>query len=114
MRNIATQSLIRSLWESPGDVIWDVTPPLCSSMSPQVTVAESYDDLSQKSRRWSGRVSDEAFPAETSAADRPRDVFRLPASAFLWSATTIRAFGSSLSGVAIQVLIVTRPASHPR
>ena len=52
-------------------------------------------------------MSDEAVPAETSAADRPRDVFRLPAFAFFWSATTIRAFGSSISGVAIQVLIVT-------
>ena len=34
-------------------------------------------------------------------------MFRLPAFAFFWSATTIRAFGSSISGVAIQVLIVT-------
>jgi MFS family permease len=52
-------------------------------------------------------VGDAAVPAETSAADRPREVLQFPPFAFFWSATTIRAFGSTISGVAFQVLIVT-------
>ena len=52
-------------------------------------------------------MRDEAVPAETSAEDRSREVLRFPAFAFFWSATTIRAFGSAISGVAFQVLVVT-------
>ncbi|BDZ48533.1 MFS transporter [Frondihabitans sucicola] len=52
-------------------------------------------------------MGDDATPAETDAGDRVGEVLRLPAFAFFWSATTIRAFGSSVSGVAVQVLIVT-------
>jgi hypothetical protein len=52
-------------------------------------------------------VRDEAIPTETSAADRRPEVLRSPAFALFWSATTIRAFGGAISGVAFQVLIVT-------
>jgi MFS family permease len=52
-------------------------------------------------------VGDAAVPAETGAADRPREVLRFSPFAFFWSATTIRAFGSAISGIAFQVLIVT-------
>lgn len=52
-------------------------------------------------------MDDEAVPAEASAADRPHEVLRRPAFTFFWSAVTIRAFGSSISGVAVQILIVT-------
>jgi MFS family permease len=38
---------------------------------------------------------------------RPREVLRIPAFAMFWSATTIRAFGASVAGVAFQVLVVT-------
>jgi predicted MFS family arabinose efflux permease len=46
------------------------------------------------------------------ASDRPRPaepsrVLRHPAFAYFWSATTIRAFGGAIAGVAFQVLIVT-------
>lgn len=44
---------------------------------------------------------------ETSAVDRQPEVLRSLAFALFWSATTIRAFGSAISGVAFQVLIVT-------
>lgn len=52
-------------------------------------------------------MRDAAVPAPTGPAGRPGEVLRLPAFAFLWSATTIRAFGGAISGVAFQVLIVT-------
>ncbi|QAY61111.1 MFS transporter [Microbacterium protaetiae] len=52
-------------------------------------------------------MRDAAVPEHASAAGRPREVLRLPSFAFFWSATTIRAFGSAVSGVAFQVLIVT-------
>lgn len=41
------------------------------------------------------------------AENRSREVLRLPAFALFWSATTIRAFGGTIAGVAFQVLIVT-------
>jgi MFS family permease len=44
-------------------------------------------------------------PAEL--ADGPREVLRLAPFALFWSAVSIRAFGSSIAGVAFQVLIVT-------
>lgn len=37
----------------------------------------------------------------------PEEVLRVPAFALFWSATTIRALGSAVAGVAFQVLIVT-------
>lgn len=45
----------------------------------------------------------------TSPADpgAPREVLRIRAFALFWSATTIRALGSAIAGVALQVLIVT-------
>ena len=43
----------------------------------------------------------------TDAESRSREVLLLPAFALFWSATTIRAFGSAIAGVAFQVLIVT-------
>jgi predicted MFS family arabinose efflux permease len=52
-------------------------------------------------------VGDDAVPSESGAANGQREVLRLPPFAFFWSATTIRAFGSAVSGVAFQVLIVT-------
>ncbi|MFS0733549.1 MFS transporter [Microbacterium sp. 1P10UB] len=42
-----------------------------------------------------------------SGASRPGEVLRVPAFALFWSATTMRAFGSAVGGVAFQVLIVT-------
>lgn len=52
-------------------------------------------------------MGDAVVPAETGAADRPREVLRFPPFAYFWSATTIRAFGGAISGVAFQVLIVS-------
>jgi len=58
-------------------------------------------------------VGDVAGPAGTSPAGRPGEVLRLPAFALFWSATTIRSFGSAISGVAFQVLIVTVLQASP-
>lgn len=52
-------------------------------------------------------MRDIAVPAEPSAENRSREVLRFPAFAFFWSATTVRAFGSAISGVTFQVLVVT-------
>ena len=41
------------------------------------------------------------------AVTRSGEVLRLPAFALFWSAATIRMFGTTMAGVAIQVLIVT-------
>ncbi len=43
----------------------------------------------------------------------PREVLRHPAFAFFWTATTLRAFGSTIAGVAFQVLIVTVIGATP-
>ncbi|GAA1139192.1 MFS transporter [Microbacterium aurantiacum] len=37
----------------------------------------------------------------------PREILRLPSFAFFWCATTLRAFGGAIAGVAFQILIVT-------
>ena len=58
-------------------------------------------------------MGDVAGPAGTSPAGRPGEVLRLPAFALFWSATTIRSFGSAISGVAFQVLIVTVLQASP-
>ncbi|WP_426183287.1 MFS transporter [Microbacterium sp. TWP3-1-2b2] len=44
---------------------------------------------------------------------RPREVLRIRAFALFWSATTIRAFGGTIAGVAFQILIVTVLAASP-
>ena len=48
----------------------------------------------------------EALDGSDPTARRP-EVLRFPAFAFFWSATTIRAFGTAIAGVAFQVLIVS-------
>jgi hypothetical protein len=52
-------------------------------------------------------VRDQAAPGDAGASGRPREVLRLRPFALFWSATTIRAFGGAIAGVAFQVLIVT-------
>ena len=52
-------------------------------------------------------MRDVAGQTSAGAVNRPREVLRFPAFALFWSATTIRAFGSTIAGVAFQVLIVT-------
>lgn len=49
----------------------------------------------------------------TDAARRPGEVLRIPAFALFWSATTLRAFGGAVAGVAFQVLIVTVVQATP-
>ncbi|WEG10559.1 MFS transporter [Microbacterium horticulturae] len=43
---------------------------------------------------------------EGQAVSPPREILRHPAFAYFWSATTIRAFGGAIAGVAFQVVIV--------
>ncbi len=43
----------------------------------------------------------------------PREILRLPAFAFFWSAATIRAFGAAIAGIAFQVLIVVVLGATP-
>ncbi|MEQ6898561.1 MFS transporter [Microbacterium sp. KR10-403] len=40
------------------------------------------------------------------AASAPREILRHPAFAYFWTATTLRAFGGAIAGVAFQVVIV--------
>jgi MFS family permease len=49
----------------------------------------------------------------TGDGNPPRDVLRIPAFRLFWTATTLRAFGGSIAGVAFQVLIVTVIAATP-
>ncbi|MET9019624.1 MFS transporter [Actinopolymorpha sp. NPDC004070] len=56
--------------------------------------------------RYSTRMRDEAIQSDSEVAPPPREVLRLPAFAFFWSASTIRAFGGSIAGVAFQILVV--------
>lgn len=49
----------------------------------------------------------DAVRSNSGSARRPREVLRLPAFALFWSATTIRAFGGAIAGVAFQILVVT-------
>lgn len=51
-------------------------------------------------------MRDEAGEAPSTPSPR-REILKHPAFAYFWSATTIRAFGSAIAGVAFQVLIVT-------
>lgn len=55
----------------------------------------------------------DARPAGIADERRPREVLGIPAFRLFWSATTIRAFGSSMAGIAFQVLIVTVVAATP-
>lgn len=58
-------------------------------------------------------MRDEAYPTGPDGRERPRGVLRIPAFRLFWYATTIRAFGGSIAGVAFQVLIVTVVAATP-
>ncbi|SDS18128.1 MFS transporter [Actinopolymorpha singaporensis] len=51
-------------------------------------------------------MRDEAVQSDPTVAPPSREVLRLPAFAFFWSASTIRAFGGAIAGVAFQILIV--------
>lgn len=51
-------------------------------------------------------MRDEVDPERSDPAAQ-REVLRVPAFAYFWSATTIRAFGGAIAGVAFQILIVT-------
>ncbi|ROR93542.1 putative MFS family arabinose efflux permease [Salana multivorans] len=52
-------------------------------------------------------VSGERPPGAATATTPPREILRHPAFAYFWGATTIRAFGGAIAGVAFQVLVVT-------
>ena len=52
-------------------------------------------------------MRDEGGPPEAVVGGRPREVLRYRAFALFWTASTIRALGTAISGVAFQVLIVT-------
>ena len=54
-----------------------------------------------------------ADPTDSVDDGRPREVLRIRAFRLFWSATTIRAIGGSIAGVAFQVLIVTVVAATP-
>ncbi|GGD79184.1 MFS transporter [Microbacterium murale] len=58
-------------------------------------------------------MHDDAARPGSGDGDRAREVLRAPAFALFWSATTIRAFGGSIAGVAFQILIVTSLAASP-
>lgn len=58
-------------------------------------------------------MRDDARRTGSIGDERPREVLRIRAFRLFWSATTIRAFGSSIAGVAFQVLIVTVVAATP-
>lgn len=57
-------------------------------------------------------MNDEA-PGQPATPEPSRDILRHPAFAYFWSATTIRAFGGAIAGVAFQVLIVTVVGATP-
>lgn len=52
-------------------------------------------------------VNDDRASARSGPRERSRGILRHPPFAYFWSATTIRAFGGAIAGVAFQVLIVT-------
>lgn len=52
-------------------------------------------------------MRDVAGQTSAGVVNRPREILRIPDFALFWSATTIHAFGSTIAGVAFQVLIVT-------
>lgn len=58
-------------------------------------------------------MSDVAARTGPGGEGRPSEVLRVRAFALFWSATTIRAFGGTIAGVALQVLIVTTIAASP-
>lgn len=70
-------------------------------MSPTSVLADRTAD------RGSTPMPDGTIHREPGATARPPEVLRLPAFALFWSATTIRAFGGAVAGVAFQILIVT-------
>ncbi|WP_229661665.1 MFS transporter [Microbacterium lacticum] len=52
-------------------------------------------------------MNDERASVRSGPPERSRGILRHPPFAYFWSATTIRAFGGAIAGVAFQVLIVT-------
>ncbi|UJP10410.1 MFS transporter [Microbacterium sp. KUDC0406] len=52
-------------------------------------------------------MGDEAEPDTGPGAARPREPLRARPFALFWSATTIRAFGGAIAGVAFQIVVVT-------
>ncbi|WP_150956826.1 MFS transporter [Microbacterium testaceum] len=55
----------------------------------------------------------DATPGRPGPAERPAEVLRVPAFALFWSATTLRAFGGAVAGVAFQVLVVSVVQATP-
>lgn len=62
---------------------------------------------------YSDRVHVESSGDEGTGPRPRRDVLRLPAFALYWSASTLGAFGGAITGVAIQVLVVTTLDATP-
>lgn len=58
-------------------------------------------------------VDDDDLPSAPATLEPAREVLHHPAFALFWSATTIRAFGGAIAGVAFQVLIVTTVNATP-
>ncbi|MEZ2373253.1 hypothetical protein [Arthrobacter sp. RCC_34] len=58
-------------------------------------------------------MNDDGRHTDSAGAGRPPEALGIRAFRLFWSATTIRAFGSSIAGVAFQVLIVTVIAATP-
>ncbi|KRB36751.1 MFS transporter [Microbacterium sp. Root180] len=58
-------------------------------------------------------MDDDAASGRPSSAEPSREILRSPGFAYFWSATTLRAFGSAIAGVAFQVLIVTVVNASP-
>lgn len=63
--------------------------------------------------RYAGDVREEAAGGGSASAPSSREVLRLPGFGYFWSATTIRAFGGAVAGVAVQILIVTVIVATP-
>ena len=62
---------------------------------------------------YAGGMRDDAHRNGSGEPERLQEVLRIPAFRLFWSATTIRAFGGSIAGVAFQLLIVTIVAATP-
>lgn len=58
-------------------------------------------------------MRDRPRTTDSGARGRAEEVLRVPAFRLFWSATTLRAFGGSIAGVAFQLLIVSVVAATP-
>jgi len=58
-------------------------------------------------------MRDDAHHTDPGGSEDRQEVLRIHAFRLFWSATTIRAFGGSIAGIAFQVLIVTVVAATP-